>query len=252
MSTHFRVEMLPARQGDCIWIEYGDPQKPSRLLVDGGTAGTYKAIRKRLKGLKADERHFELLIVTHIDIDHINGILKLLGDPKVKVSFDDIWFNGWRHLPESEIEEFGPVEGEMLTSLLEEPALPWNGLLGEKAVSVSDAGPLPTYMLPGGMKLTLLSPGVGQLKKLRRVWEDVCKEAGLDPAHKPPKPPEDVPSGLEPFGSPDVEALADTEFECDHSLSNASSIAAFLCSPPDINPTCTSVFNPNLPASALA
>ncbi|UCE28366.1 MAG: MBL fold metallo-hydrolase, partial [Candidatus Coatesbacteria bacterium] len=119
--------MLPARHGDCIWIEYGDPQKPSRLLIDGGTAGTYKAIRKRLKALETDERHFELLIVTHIDIDHINGILKLLGDQKVKVSFNDIWFNGWRHLTGSDLEEMGPVEGEKLTTFFfDNTDVPWN------------------------------------------------------------------------------------------------------------------------------
>jgi hypothetical protein len=28
------VEMLPAQHGDCLWIEYGDPAKPRRILVD--------------------------------------------------------------------------------------------------------------------------------------------------------------------------------------------------------------------------
>ena len=32
----FRIDMLPAREGDCLWIEYGDPDHLNRMLVDGG------------------------------------------------------------------------------------------------------------------------------------------------------------------------------------------------------------------------
>ena len=40
MAPLFRVEMLPARQGDCLWIEWGDAQHPYRALIDAGTPGT--------------------------------------------------------------------------------------------------------------------------------------------------------------------------------------------------------------------
>ena len=32
----FKIEMLPAGHGDSLWIEYGDPRCPHRILVDGG------------------------------------------------------------------------------------------------------------------------------------------------------------------------------------------------------------------------
>ena len=32
------VEMLPAEHGDCLWVEYGDPGRPSVLLIDGERA----------------------------------------------------------------------------------------------------------------------------------------------------------------------------------------------------------------------
>jgi hypothetical protein len=35
-----RIEMLPAQQGDALWIEYGDPAKPRLVLIDGGTKPT--------------------------------------------------------------------------------------------------------------------------------------------------------------------------------------------------------------------
>ena len=34
------VEMLPAEHGDCLWVQYGDPGRPSVLLIDGGTGAT--------------------------------------------------------------------------------------------------------------------------------------------------------------------------------------------------------------------
>lgn len=37
-----RMEMLLAGHGDCLWIEYGDPTAPRRVLIDGGATGTYK------------------------------------------------------------------------------------------------------------------------------------------------------------------------------------------------------------------
>jgi glyoxylase-like metal-dependent hydrolase (beta-lactamase superfamily II) len=38
-------------------------------------------------------------VVSHIDADHIGGVIELLEDTALGVSFGDIWFNGYRHLP---------------------------------------------------------------------------------------------------------------------------------------------------------
>ncbi len=224
MNPFFRIEMLPAQQGDCLWIEYGDPQHPSRVLVDGGTPETFAAFRQRLSQVPENDRRFELLIVTHIDNDHIGGALELLGERPPGLSFDDIWFNGWRHLPGSGFEEFGPVQGEKLTILLDQPGCPWNEHFNRHTVVVPDAGPLPAKALAGGMQLTLLSPGTQELSDLRPVWETECRKAGLDPA-KPPPPPELVPQGVEVMGTLDINALAATPFKADTSEANGSSIA---------------------------
>ena len=74
----FRIDMLPARRGDCLWIEYGDPTQPHRLLIDGGTGGTRRTIAKRLRDLPPDQRRLDLLVITHVDADHIAGMLELL------------------------------------------------------------------------------------------------------------------------------------------------------------------------------
>src|SRR5688500_10108771 len=107
--------MLPAGHGDSLWIEYGDPQRPTRILIDGGTAQTFKALHARLAALPPDDRRFELFVVTHVDADHIEGAVKLLHDTSLGVQFDDIWFNGWAQLEAATADTLGGVQGEMLT-----------------------------------------------------------------------------------------------------------------------------------------
>jgi hypothetical protein len=75
--TILRIEMLPAEEGDALWIEYGDPKSPRRMLIDGGTMDTHPALRAKIAGLKG-KRRFELMAVTHIDNDHIDAMVKLL------------------------------------------------------------------------------------------------------------------------------------------------------------------------------
>lgn len=218
-----RIEMLPAGHGDCLWIEYGDPTAPRRVLIDGGATGTYKrALRDRLRGLPEKERRFELLVVTHIDADHITGVLELLGDSATRFQAEDIWFNGYRHLPDESPETLGPVQGETLTDLLVKR--PWNRQFKEAAVVVQADGDLPRLELEGGLVLTLLSPTPGTLADLKPEWEQEVRKAGLDPNQ--PRPGEmESPEGFELLGAPDVEALASEPFSEDTAAANGSSIA---------------------------
>src|SRR6267378_495413 len=107
--------MLPAREGDCLWIRYGEADKPRQILIDGGRAATGKELKARIANLPANQVTFELLIVTHVDRDHIEGVLGLLEDPKLSLRFRDIWFNGYDHLMNVSLETFGALQGERLS-----------------------------------------------------------------------------------------------------------------------------------------
>lgn len=214
--------MLPAAHGDALWIEYGDGPAIHRVLIDGGTPPVYKALKARMERLPAAERRFELLVVTHVDADHIGGALALLEKNELGAVYGDVWFNGYGHLLEQEIEAFGAVQGERLTTALLDQGLPWNQAFDHRAVRIAGDGTPVVHTLPGGMKLTLLSPTRARLAALEPKWVKECRKAGLDPQTEViPEPP----AGVEPFGAIDVEALAASPFEEDRAEANGSSIA---------------------------
>ena len=85
-----RFEFLPAFKGDCFLIHAGTDSAPVLILVDGGPTGTYEQhLRPRLmelrdeRGLAPDEPLvIDLVIVSHVDDDHINGIIDLLRETR--------------------------------------------------------------------------------------------------------------------------------------------------------------------------
>lgn len=214
----FRVHMLPAKYGDALWVEYGEASKPRRIMIDAGTSGAFPKVRERLESLPADQREFELLVVTHIDIDHIGGIIPLLdAAPSLGVTFREIWFNGYRHLTDI----LGAKDGERLTSRILEDGYAWNKRFGERAIVVPDDGDLPRTNVKG-LEITILSPGWAQLAKLEKEWDETIRAAGLEPGVGETVDPEELDDLL---GDLDVETLADSLFRQDTTAPNGSSIA---------------------------
>src|SRR5438045_3719536 len=141
--------MLPAQQGDALWIEYGDLGSVHRILIDGGTSPTHKVLKERIEALQ-DHRTFELFIVTHIDTDHIGGALKLLADSSLEAPFEDVWFNDLDDLPDCPAAR-GPIDGAMMTRVLEGLGIGRNQMFGGERVAVPDEGILRQVSLEGGM-----------------------------------------------------------------------------------------------------
>jgi beta-lactamase superfamily II metal-dependent hydrolase len=220
-----RIEMLPASQGDCLWIEYGTKTKPRRILIDGGTSGSIQPLVDKVKALPAGSRRLELLVVTHVDADHIAGVLKFLETPKLGLSVGEIWFNAYKHLLEKDDEIFGPEQGEKLSADIVAGNVPWNVAFQGHAVKVPDTGPLPVKKLAGDLELAVLGPTMAKLRILRPVWIQACKDAHIKPGKPSPRP---RPPGLEIFGPINVDTLADAKFKEDATEANGSSIILLL------------------------
>jgi beta-lactamase superfamily II metal-dependent hydrolase len=175
----FRIELLPAAHGDAIWVEYGDPRQPRRIVIDGGPAPTYEqGLFARLQMLPK-KRRIDLFVVTHIDADHIDGAVILLQQAAdLGVRFDEIWFNAWAKLGNEQVENLQPLQGEFLGALLDTPGIreTWNTRAKGLAIMVSEQGPLPAWDLPDNARLTLLSPGPQQIKRLRARWASAIRD----------------------------------------------------------------------------
>jgi hypothetical protein len=185
----FRIEMLPAAHGDSLWITYGSMDDPRYILIDGGIRYTYKNLRERILALPPGHRRLELLIITHVDADHIEGCIRLLQDKKLGLDIREIWFNGQPQLdalPDpARIDMLGAKQGEFLGALIKQYETTagrpvWNSSFDGKAVMVPETGDLISKDF-GGLKLTIVSPGLDQLLELNTEWVKVIEDAGFEP-----------------------------------------------------------------------
>jgi hypothetical protein len=95
----FTLEALPAKHGDALLLHFGQDQL---VVIDGGPPGVYnKAVRPRLEKLRlerqlgpTDPLDIELMMVSHVDEDHVAGILELVQ--KMKDLQDSHDFVPWR------------------------------------------------------------------------------------------------------------------------------------------------------------
>ncbi len=107
----FEIDVLGSKHGDCLVVNFGDSQAPKRILIDGGPPGVYRRfLRPYLRALKAqagghEPPEFELAMVSHIDQDHIKGLLELTDEMiEEEDSFRDparikrFWFNSFPDL----------------------------------------------------------------------------------------------------------------------------------------------------------
>ncbi len=233
MSKLFEITLFPAKEGDCILIGYGDDDK-KYILIDAGRAWTYShALKEYLRESNIDT--LELVVVTHVDRDHIDGMQKFAEDRDLTIHVKDFWFNTWEHLHgnaievpanDEDMEEFGAKMGENLSTQILKNNWPWNKQFNGRPVEVGDTGAANEIQL-GDLKLTLISPDRQKLDKMTSIWEKECKKAGIVPGSSV----EDYAvsdNDDEGMGALDIDELADTPFEKDGSASNGTSIAFIL------------------------
>lgn len=100
LEMELSISLLPAYYGDCIFLSYDG----FNILIDGGTSRTYqdlhdrrnpnKALKKLVEQLQGDNQHIDLLIVTHVDDDHIGGIKEWFENNYPADGFiREIWMN---------------------------------------------------------------------------------------------------------------------------------------------------------------
>lgn len=109
-----KVKFLPAFNGDSILITFMDNENQERnILIDGGTPKTYdflvnsrgktkiEDLKTVLKKISKKGSKIDLLILTHIDEDHIGGLLRWFSLDKLAPDLiGKIWFNSAKLIAE--------------------------------------------------------------------------------------------------------------------------------------------------------
>ncbi|UWZ85262.1 ComEC/Rec2 family competence protein [Occallatibacter riparius] len=209
----FTFEALDAKFGDCLLLHFGQPEQPRLIVVDGGPKGVFEeSLEPRLQQLR-QERGLEdddvfvtdLLMVSHIDDDHIHGVLDWLTyfvTSGQEWQIVECWFNSFpdvlentRKLKIATLNGQGKLlypnpsrdargivasvaQGRELRDTLTPLGTRING--GKGVVFVPDN--VPTFS-KAGLTLTLLAPNQKAVQRLEHKWEVTpIKTAALDSA----------------------------------------------------------------------
>lgn len=108
---YFTLDVLRARKGDCLILHYGSKDDPHLMLIDGGPSNVYKPhLKPRIvqiregRGLENNEPlPVDVVMVSHVDDDHIKGILDLTKEqrgknPDVRLKVTSLWHNSFDDL----------------------------------------------------------------------------------------------------------------------------------------------------------
>lgn len=203
--NEIKIEMFRASKGDCFLISLIENADKKHILIDGGFYHTYENhLKNRLRELAVTGDRLSLVVVTHIDSDHIEGILQLLKEnqsaqnPQI-ISIDEIWHNSYRHLQLDQKEELHTLnykekillediiiqnnklglntsnenndisaeQGSSLASLIYKGKYNWNSQFDGMAVSTDNNR---TIKLNEEIIVHLLSPNDKKLENLKSYW----------------------------------------------------------------------------------
>lgn len=185
-------KLLRANNGDAIHLRTKDEKgRFCNVLIDGGTGETYSYKNKKKKtesgelkqlieSIKSQDEFIDLLILTHVDDDHIGGILKWFEqDAAAKDLVKKVWFNSgkliFKHFQQKEIEEnllkikntstndTGIAQGVIFEDFIEE-----NNIWDKQIIKSGDKFNI------FGLKFTILSPSNDKLRSLLCKWEKEC------------------------------------------------------------------------------
>jgi beta-lactamase superfamily II metal-dependent hydrolase len=109
----FNLHVVQARYGDSLILEYGAAQAPRYILIDGGPPGIYEDdLRPVLQGIADRGGSLDFMVLSHVDDDHVVGLLDLLaeiqqqrdsGAPET-IGIGEIWHNTFSQTLGGEIE----------------------------------------------------------------------------------------------------------------------------------------------------
>jgi beta-lactamase superfamily II metal-dependent hydrolase len=199
------VNMYPAENGDAFLINFSNK---ANFVIDMGYKETYEDyIKNDFKEIAKKNEKIDLLIISHIDEDHIEGAIEFLKENKSirnqsVVVVDEIWHNSYKHLQinrksdgkvddteygilndiikakstskkekKDEEKEISSLQGSTLASYIYGYNYEWNKSFSYKAACIEEDNGISI----NGIEIKVISPNYTKLKNLIRQWLSFLK-----------------------------------------------------------------------------
>ena len=89
------VEVIKASEGDCFFLSFTFESSNFNMMIDSGPSKCWNnELRTFLDSINATGKRINVLLITHIDADHIGGAIKLFAEDKYCNMVDEVWYNG--------------------------------------------------------------------------------------------------------------------------------------------------------------
>lgn len=212
----FILEALPANHGDSLLLHFGTAADPGLAIIDGGPAGALaKGLLPRLQAIHKERGEpqrlpVDLGMVSHIDDDHIRGILDLttkLIDKKLKptLEFERFWHNSFNDLLGDDDEELGTAASVVSTaSVGGSVQANTNAVIASvgqgrqvrknlEALGIDGNKPFNSLLVTGhkkspfkirNLKITVVAPMAEQVNALQKQWAEELRKLKKDKAKK--------------------------------------------------------------------
>ncbi|SFV55834.1 metallo-beta-lactamase family protein [hydrothermal vent metagenome] len=147
MNKNLTLQVLKAFSGDALLLSYSDDNGKKRyILIDGGMPNTYT---KYIKRVISKIECLDYVFITHIDKDHLGGILKLLESSQ-KDKVQNIFFNSGAIIKKSDSTMISESDGIALVDFINSS----ERFKTNQEEITNERKPLELF----GLKMTFLSP----------------------------------------------------------------------------------------------
>jgi beta-lactamase superfamily II metal-dependent hydrolase len=207
MNDIFEVTFLSHETADSFLLRIGDAKRQTHILVDGGLAKGTKTLVPHIRALNEAGKSLDLVVVTHVDNDHISGILSLFRNDFINKDFvKEVWFNGKASASptsDSAALKVGFDQGNKLSKLLRDKGIAFRGVIGNGNTIYAD----------DMCKVSVLAPSKQALERVNSDWD----------SHDSLKVGSEIPDHDVPWAEFD-----DEDFIEDNSSTNRSSVVLYI------------------------
>jgi len=198
-----RLHIIQAKCGDCLILEFGTQSHRRYILIDGGPDTIYEShLRNELQEIGKGGGKLDLVVLSHVDKDHITGLMDLMadlrqqraGDATETIAIDALWHNAFsqtigssndiearlriflanassasNRMTMTSVAIEGIGEGNQLRLAAAALGIPINPGFSHDIVCLDEA---PEPIALGNLSLQVVGPTKKNLEELKKEWLD--------------------------------------------------------------------------------